>query len=75
MAIMVGLGLGLLIGGLVIMWLSPAAHNPLLVAVIWWIGVVLAVFGVILLVTPVMVWLYNQVQAMVGADGGRQIPR
>lgn len=68
MAIMIGLGLGLLIGGLVVMWLSPSAHNPMLVGIVWWIGLVLVIFGVILLVTPVMVWVYNQVQAMVGAE-------
>lgn len=72
MAVMIGLSLGLLIGGLVVMWLSPSAHNPTLVTVVWWIGLVLVVFGVILLITPVMVWLYNQVQAMIGADGGPQ---
>lgn len=69
---MLGLGLGLLIGGLVVMWLSPSAHNPTLVTVVWWVGVVLVLFGVIILITPVMVWLYNQVHAMIGADGGIQ---
>lgn len=69
MAIMIGLGLGLLIGGLVVMWLSPSAHNPTLVTVVWWIGLVLVLFGVVIIITPVMVWIYNQVQAMVGADG------
>ena len=65
MAIMIGLGLGLLIGGLLVMYLSPAAHNPALVAIVWYIGAVLVVFGVVLLVTPVMVWVYNNVRQMV----------
>lgn len=65
MAIMIGLSLGLLISGLVIMLLSPSAHNPTLVTVIWWIGLVLVVFGVILLITPAMVWIYGQVRAIV----------
>lgn len=67
MTVMLGLGLGLLIGGLVVMWLSTSAHYPPLVQAVWWIGLVLVVFGVVLLITPVMVWLYNNVQAMVGA--------
>lgn len=72
MAIMIGLGLGLLIGGLVVMWLSPSTHNPTLVNLIWWVGAVLAVFGVVILVTPMLVWVYNQVHAMLGADAGIQ---
>lgn len=75
MAIMIGLGLCLFIGGLVVMWFSPSAHNPTLVSVIWWVGAVLAVFGVVILVTPAMVWLYNQVHAVLGAEGGRQVLR
>lgn len=71
MVVMLGLGLGLLIGGLAVMWMSPAARYQTLVVVVWWIGVVLVVFGVILLVTPAMVWIYEQVQSIVG--GGRQI--
>lgn len=75
MTIMLGLGLGLLIGGLVVMWLSPAAHQPVLITVVWWIGLVLTVFGVVLLATPILVWVYNNVHAMLGAEGGRQIVR
>ena len=72
MVIVFGLGLGLLLGGLLVMWLSPSAHNSILVAVVWWIGLVLVLFGVILLATPILVYIYNQVQAMLGVDGGRQ---
>lgn len=70
--VILGMALGLLIGGLVVMWLSVAAHYSPLVQVVWWIGIILVVFGVVLLATPIMVWLYAQIQAMLG---GGSLPR
>lgn len=61
-----GLALGLIIGGLLICYLSSGAGNALLAKVFWVTGIVLAVIGFILLVTPVFVWASNQLRQMLG---------
>ena len=66
MVIVFGLGLGLLLGGLLVMWLSPSAHNSTLVTVVWWIGLVLVLFGVILLATPVLTWVNGVIRGIIG---------
>jgi hypothetical protein len=65
MAVMIGVGLGLLIGGLVVMWLSPSAKKEPLITIIWWVGLICACFGLVILVTPILNWLYHQVQQMI----------
>lgn len=65
MAIMIGISLGLLIGGLIVMVLSKWAGPPTLQVIVWWIGLVLVIFGVILLVTPVFDYLYAQIRQMI----------
>lgn len=62
MAAFVGLAVGLILAGLAIAWLSRQAGTLLLSTIFWWVGVVLAVVGLILLVTPVLNWLYVQIR-------------
>ena len=50
-------GILLVICGLVMVALSHHARFPLLCAVIFWLGVVIAAVGAVLLVTPPLVWL------------------
>ncbi len=66
MTIILGLALGLIIGGLVICLLSRQAGSPLLVTIFWWVGVICAIIGLVLLLTPVLVWINNQLQSMIG---------
>lgn len=66
MIVVIGLAIGLIVGGLVILALSGGAKYPLLVAVLFWVGIVMVVIGLILLVTPVLVWLNNQIRAAIG---------
>ena len=51
------LGIVLVISGLVMVMLSHYAKFPLLCAVIFWLGIVIALVGAVLLVTPPLVWL------------------
>ena len=60
------LGVLLLIGGLAIIWLSSTAKYPLLVTVFFWIGLVLAVFGAILVIAQPLIWAYAQIRSMLG---------
>jgi len=64
MTIVVGVAVGLVLAGLAICWLSSGAGNPTAVSIFWWVGIVLAVVGVILLVTPVLNWIYAQLRVM-----------
>ena len=66
MTVIIGLALGLILAGLVMAWLSAQMRYPLLVTVVFWVGVVLVVVGLILLLTPVIVWLDNNLRAMLG---------
>jgi len=66
MTLVVTLGVGILIAGLLIVFLSTRALTGILAAVVWWIGIVLVVFGIVLVLTPVMVWLSVQIQGMLG---------
>lgn len=66
MAIYFGLALGLLIGGLVVCALSPHAGNPLLTRVFWWLGILCAVCGALMLLAPIIEWLSAQVQSALG---------
>ena len=66
MTIIIGLALGLIIAGLVMAWLSPGMKNPLLISVVFYVGVALVVIGLILLLTPVLIWVNAQLRAMLG---------
>jgi hypothetical protein len=66
MTVIIGLAIGLIIGGLIILFLSGSAKFPLLVGILFWVGIVMVVFGLILLLTPVLVWFNNQIRSMLG---------
>lgn len=66
MAIIIGIALGLLIGGLIVCYLSPALQNPLLVRVVWWIGLLLAVCGALLILVPILSWITAQLRSALG---------
>ena len=66
MTVIIGLALGLILAGLVMAWLSPGMSNPMLISVVWWVGVVLVVIGLILLLTPVLIYVNAQLRAMLG---------
>ena len=67
MTIIIGLAFALILVGLVMAWLSPGLKMPLLIAVVFWVGVVLVIVGLILLLTPAIVWLNLQLRGMLGA--------
>ncbi len=58
------LALILIVVGLVMAWLSGGVKYPLLVTVVLWVGIVLVGIGLILLLTPVIVWINHQLQSM-----------
>ncbi len=66
MIIVIGLAIGLIIGGLIIICLSGQAKYPVLVGILFWVGIVMVVIGLVLLLTPVLVWLNAQLRAMIG---------
>ncbi len=64
MVVLLGVAVGLIVAGLVICWLSSQAHYPLLARIFFWVGLVLAVVGVVLLLAPALNWLSVQLRAM-----------
>ena len=66
MTLIIGLALGLILCGLLMAWLSPGMKQPLLVTIVYWVGVVLVIVGLVLLLTPVLVWVNAQLRAMLG---------
>ena len=59
-----GIGVVLIVLGLLIVYLSPGAGK--LAGVFWWVGIILAVIGLIFVVTPVLIWVNGQLRAMIG---------
>lgn len=68
MHIIIGLSVGLIIAGLVMAWLSGSVRQPVLANVVYWVGIVLIIVGLILLLTPVIVWLNVQLRQMFGLN-------
>ncbi len=66
MTIVVGLALGLILAGLVMAWLAGSLRQPVLAGIVYWVGVALVVVGLILLLTPVIVWVDSQLRAILG---------
>ncbi len=60
------IGVGCILAGLFIVTRAGNAGNPLLAAVVWWIGLVLIVFGAVLILTPVLIWFNKQLREMLG---------
>lgn len=65
-AIVIGLALVLLVAGLLLARWSGSMKYPLLVSIVFWVGVILVVCGLILLVTPPLILLNNLLRAMLG---------
>lgn len=66
MALFIGVALGLLIGGLVVCFLSGSLQYTLLVRVVWWLGLGLALCGALLILVPVLAWVSAQLRAALG---------
>ena len=66
MHIVIGLALGLILGGLLMVWLCGGIAQQTLKSVVYWVGIVLIVIGLILLLTPAVVWLNLQLRSMLG---------
>lgn len=66
MHIIIGLALGLILGGLLMCFLSGSVKQPLLAKIVYWTGIVLVVAGLVLLLTPILVWVNIQLRAMLG---------
>lgn len=66
MHVVVGLAVGLLLAGLVMAWLSGALRPPLLAAIAYWVGVVLVAVGLVLLLTPVLIYVNGVLRGMLG---------
>ena len=56
----------LILAGLAMAWVGPKLTPALLGRVVYWVGVVLIVVGLILLLSPVLFWLNAQLRAMFG---------
>lgn len=67
MAIYIGLAVGLIVAGLLITLLAGNAKVPVLVQIFWWVGIILAVFGLILVLAPILNWIATQVRQMIGS--------
>lgn len=63
MVVFISLAVGLILAGLVMSLLSGYAKFPLLATIVFWIGIVLVVFGVILLISPFLTYLAAQIRA------------
>jgi hypothetical protein len=66
-AIYIGLAIGLIIGGLVICLLSGNAKQPFLITLFWWIGIIVAVVGLLLAIAPIVAWLAGTAKQAIGA--------
>lgn len=68
MQILIGWALGLIIAGLVMAFLHTSVSKfPMLANVVLWVGIALVVIGLILLLTPVLIWVNHQLRSMMGA--------
>ncbi len=67
MTLIIGLAIGLILGGLVVLALKKFAEYPILVTILLWIGIIMVIFGIILLLTPVLVWFNNQIRGMLAS--------
>lgn len=61
------LALAMLIGGLVVCFLSPSAKYPLAVKLFFWLGLIVACIGGLLLLTPILIWIGTQLRAAIGS--------
>ena len=66
MHVVVGLALGLVLGGLLMVYLCGGIQQETLRTVVYWTGAVLVVVGLVLLLTPAVVWLNLQLRSILG---------
>ncbi len=66
MSLILPLGVGLVIAGLLFCWLREKVGSALLSTVVYYTGIVLVVVGLVLILTPVLIWLHAQLTAMLG---------
>ncbi len=62
MAIVIGLALGLIIAGIILVKFGGGIG--LLSTVLYYTGIIIIIVGLILLVTPVLNWVYMQLKMM-----------
>lgn len=62
----IGLAVVLMIGGLLICYLSPSAKYPLAVAIAWWIGFLVFLCGALLILAKIILWVAGVLQSMLG---------
>ncbi len=68
MVVVLGLAIGLILAGLLMVVLAPKVTPAILATVVYWVGIILVVVGLILLVSPVLIWLSAQIKAALGAQ-------
>lgn len=68
MLIVLGVAVGLIVFGLLICFLSGSAGKA--ATVFWWLGIVLAVVGGLLLLEPIVVYVAEHLKQAIGAHGG-----
>lgn len=66
MHIVIGLALGLVLAGLLMAYLCGSVQQPVLKTIVYWVGLVLIVVGLVLLLTPVLIWVNLQLRSMLG---------
>lgn len=62
-----GIALLCILAGMAMAGFSHVLRFSLLISIVFWAGVVLAVVGIVLLITPALVWLNVQLRQMLGA--------
>lgn len=66
MTIMIGLALGMMIGGLVLCLLSSHAKYEILKTLFFWVGLVIAILGLLLFLIRPIIWIAKQLQDAIG---------
>jgi hypothetical protein len=67
MAIIFGVAAGCIVLGLLMVFMHTSLNRtPMLATVVHWVGVVLVVIGLVLLLTPVLIWVNAQLRQMLG---------
>jgi hypothetical protein len=58
---MILISLAMILGGLLMMNWSPGAGSVILTSVVWWGGLAVLILGLLLLLFPVVAWIYKTV--------------
>ncbi len=53
----------MILAGLAMVCFADKARYPILCILVFWSGIALIIIGLILLLTPVLVWIYNQLRS------------